>query len=127
MVPWDELDAPAVLTAPFGGKSWRSAPDRRSGSTLVGVPANQQEELPAVEPEVLVEQGVSEVLETSDPVPPAATAVDGVEAAATAASTAGVASAAAAGAGSVAGCCCQMQLELTSSCDPRSPSAYAQC
>ena len=123
MAPWDELDAPAVLTAPFGGKSWRSAPDHHSGSTLVGVPANRQEELPTVEPDVLVEQGVSEVLETSDPVPPAAAAADGVEAA----GTARAASAAAASAGSVAWCCCQVQLEIASSCAPQSHGAYARC
>ena len=76
---------------------------------------------------MLVEQGVSEVLETSDPVPPAAAAVDGVEAAATAASTTGAASAAAAGAGSVAWCCCQVQLEIASSCAPQSPGACARC
>ena len=70
MAPWAELDAPAVLTAPSGGKSWRSAPDRHSGSTLELVPANRQEELPAVEPEVPVVLGVPEVLETSGPVPP---------------------------------------------------------
>ena len=57
MAPWVELGSPAVLPAPSGGKSWRSAPAGRSDSRCEGVlePAVRQEELPAVEPEVLAE------------------------------------------------------------------------
>ena len=77
-------------------------------------PAVRQEELPAGEPEVLaelVERHEPEVLETSDPGPPAAA----VEAGTTAdtAGTAGAAGTAAAAvtAGSGDGCCCRKQLE----------------
>ena len=57
LAPWAELGAPAVSPAPSGGKCWRSAPAGRSDSTLEEVlePAVRQEELPAVEPAVLVE------------------------------------------------------------------------
>jgi hypothetical protein len=88
------LHAPAVLPAPSGGRRWRSAPARRSGSTLAEIqrPAAQKEEwaLPASE---LVEP---EALEASDPVPPAAAEDEAGTAAA--AGTAGVASAAVAAA-----------------------------
>ena len=55
MAPWAELGAPAIPPAPSGGKSWHSAPAGRSESTREEVPAVRQEELPAVEPEVLAE------------------------------------------------------------------------
>ena len=55
MAPWAELGAPTVPPAPSGGKSWRSAPAGHSDSTREEVPAVRQEELPAVEPEVLAE------------------------------------------------------------------------
>ena len=57
LVPWAELGAPAVPPAPYGGKSWHSAPAGRSDSTREEVlePAIRQEELTAVEPEVLAE------------------------------------------------------------------------
>src|SRR6185312_1682694 len=59
VAPWAELGAPAVPPAPSGGKRWRSAPAGRSESRCEGVPepAVRQEELPAVEPEVLVTSG----------------------------------------------------------------------
>jgi hypothetical protein len=46
MTPWAELGAPAVQTAPFGDKRWRSVPARHSDSMPVGVlePAVRQEE-----------------------------------------------------------------------------------
>ena len=99
LAPWAELGAPAVPPAPSGGKSWRSAPAGRSDSTREGVlePAVRQEELPAVEPEVLaelVERHEPEVLETSGPGPPTAAA----------GGTAGAA-------GGEDGCCCRKQLE----------------
>ena len=55
--PWAELGAPAVPPVPSGGKSWHSAPAGRSDSRCEGVPelAVRQEELPAVEPEVLAD------------------------------------------------------------------------
>jgi hypothetical protein len=110
---------------PSGGKRWRSAPARRSGSTLEEVqrPAAQGEEwaLPASE---LVEP---EALEASDPVPPAAAAEDEAETAA-AAGTAGAASAAAtADADSGDECCCPKRMEPSSSSYPQSPGAYARC
>ena len=76
LAPWAELGAPVVPPAPSGGKSWRSAPAGRSDSTREGVlePTVWQEELPAVEPEVLaelVEQHEPEVLEASGPGLPA--------------------------------------------------------
>ena len=57
LAPWAELGAPAVPPALSGGKRWRSAPDCRSDSTREESlePAIRQEELPAVEPEVLAE------------------------------------------------------------------------
>ena len=57
LAPWAELGAPAVPPAHSGGKSWRSAPAGRSDSRCEGVPEPvvRQEELPAVEPEVLAE------------------------------------------------------------------------
>jgi hypothetical protein len=120
------LHAPAVLPAPSEGRRWRSAPARRSGSTLEEVPepAAQEEEwaLPVSE---LVEP---EAPEASDPVPPAAAAED--EAGTTAAaSTAGAASAAAAvvDTGSGDGCCCPKRMEPFSSSYPQSPGAYARC
>ena len=107
LAPWAELGAPAVPPAPSGGKSWCSAPAGRSDSTCEGVLelAVRQEELPAVEPEVLaelVERHKPEVLETSGPGPPAATVEAG-----TAAAAAGTARAA----GVEDGCCCRKQLE----------------
>ena len=74
-----------------------------------------------MEPKVPVELGVSEVLETSGPVPPAA---DVAETATADADTTGAASAAA---GSVVGYCFRMQLESSSSCAPQSPGACARC
>ena len=116
MVPWAELGAPAVPPAPSGGKSWRSAPAGHNDSTREEVLelAVQQEELPAVEPEVLaelVERHEPEVPETSGPTPPAAAIEAGTAAAA--AGTAGAAGTAAAAeaAGSGDGCCCWKQLE----------------
>jgi hypothetical protein len=111
------LHAPVVLPAPSEGRRWRSAPARRSGSTLAEVqrPAAQEEEwaLPAsglVEPEAL---------EASNPVLPAAG--DGEETAA-AAGTAGVASAAAAAVDADIGdeCCCPKRMEPSSSSYPQS-------
>ena len=57
LAPWAELGAPAVPPAPSRGKRWHSAPVGRSESRCEGVPepAIRQEELPAVEPEVLAE------------------------------------------------------------------------
>ena len=85
MVPWVELGAPAVPPAPSGGKSWRSAPAGRSDSTCEEVlePAVRQEELPAVEPEVLAElvEHEPEVLVTSGPDLPAAAVEAGTAAA----------------------------------------------
>ena len=98
MAPWAELGAPAVPPAPSGGKRWRSASAGRSESTCEEVPVVRQEELPAMEPEVLaelVERHEPLVPKTSGPGPPAATAEAG---------TAVVA-------GSGDGCCCQKQLE----------------
>ena len=102
LAPWAELGAPAIPPAPSGGKSWRSAPAGRSDSTCEGVlePAVRQEELPAVEPEVM-----AELVELP------ATAVEAGTAAAAAgtAGAAGTATAVAAGCGD--GCCCRMQQE----------------
>jgi hypothetical protein len=118
------LHAPAVLSAPSVGKRWRSAPARRSGSTLEGVlePAARQEEwaLPASE---LVEP---EALEASDPVLPAAE--DGEDTAA-AAGTARAASAAATAVVADIGdeCCCPTKMEPSSSSYPQSPGAYVRC
>ena len=75
LASWAGLGAPTVPPAPSGGKSWRSAPAGRSDSRCEGVPepAVRQEELPAVEPEVLaelVEQHESEVPVTSGHAPP---------------------------------------------------------
>ena len=76
LAPWAELGAPAVPPAPFGDKSWRSAPAGRSDSRCEGVPepAVRQEELPVVEPEVLAElvEHEPEVPVTSGPDLPAA-------------------------------------------------------
>ena len=76
MAPWAELAAPVVLPAPSGGKSWHSASAGRSDSRREEVPepAVRQEELPAMEPEVLaalVEQYEPEVPVTSGPDLPA--------------------------------------------------------
>ena len=119
MVPWAKLGALAVLPAPFGGKSWRSALAGRSDSTREEVlePAVRQEELPAVEPEVLaklVEHHEPEVPVTSGPDLPAATVEAGtVVAAAGTAEAAGTATAAgtAGAAGGEDGCCCRKQRE----------------
>ena len=109
------MGAPAVPPAPFGGKSWRSAPVGRSDSTREGVlePAVRQEELPSVETEVLaelVERHELEVLETSGPGPPAAVEEGTAAAAAGTAGAVGT-TAAAMAAGSGDGCCCRKQLE----------------
>ena len=111
---WAELGAPAVPHAPSGVNSWCSAPVGRSDSTREEVlePAVRQEELPAVEPQVLaelVERHEPEVLETLGPGPPtAATAgtagTAGEAGTATTTGTAGVA-------GGEDGCCCRKQLE----------------
>ena len=82
VAPWAELGAPAVPPMPSGGKRWRSAPAGRSESTCEEVPAVRQEELPAVEPEVLaelVEQHEMEVPVTSGPDLPAAAVEAGTE------------------------------------------------
>ena len=93
------------------------------------MPTIRQEELPAVEPEVLaelVEQHVAEVPVTSGPDLPA-TAV----AAGTAAASAGEAGTTAAGtAGAARGedkCCCWKQRERSSSSCPASPGAFTSC
>jgi hypothetical protein len=119
------LHAPAVLPAPSGGRRWRSALARHSGSTLEKVqrPAAQEEwALPASE---LVEP---EALEASGPVPPAVAAKDEVKTAA-AAGTAGAASAAAAAVDADSGdeCCFLKRMEPSSSSYPQSPGAYARC
>ena len=117
LAPWAELGAPAVPPAPSGGKSWRSAPAGRSDSTREEVleTAIRQEELPAVEPEVLaelVERQEPEVPITSGPDLPAAAAVEAGTAAAAAGTVevAGTAATAVA-AGSGDGCCYRKQLE----------------
>jgi len=132
LAPWAELGAPAVPPTPSGGKSWHSAPDGRSDSTREESlePAIRQEELPAVEPEVLAElvEHEPEVPVTSGSDLPAA-----VEAgtAAASASTAGEAGTAAAGTAEAAGgedeCCCRKQRGQSSSSCPQSPSACALC
>ena len=117
MVPWAELGAPAVPPAPSGGKCWRSAPAGRSDSRSEGVPepAVREEELPAVEPEVLAElvEHEPEVPVTSGPDLPATAVEVGTAAAST--GTAGEAGTAAAGTAGVAGgedgCCCWKQRE----------------
>ena len=106
MAPWAELGAPVVPPAPSGGKSWRSAPAGRSDSKCEGVPepAVRQEELPAVEPEVLAELGEQhepEVPVTSGPYLPAAAVEAGTGAAS--AGTAGVAGTATAATAGAAG------------------------
>ena len=117
MASWAELGAPAVPPAPSGGKSWCSAPASRSDNTREEVlePAVRQEELPAVEPEVLAElvEHEPEVLVTSGPDLPAA-AVEAGTAAASVGTTgeAGTATAGTAGAaGGEDGCCCRKQRE----------------
>jgi hypothetical protein len=111
MAPWAELGAPAVQTAPYGDKRWRSVPARCSDSTPVGMlePAVRQEEwaLPAAELGEPVEQSVPEMLEAFGPVPPVAAAEDEANTAAVAAGTTGSASTTAAGTRTEAGCCCQ--------------------
>ena len=118
LAPWAELGAPAVPPAPFGGKSWRSAPAGRSDSTHEELlePTVRQEELLAVEPEVLaelVEQYEPEVPVTSGPdLPTAAVEVGTTAASAGTAGEAGIAAAGTAGAaGDEDGCCCWKQLE----------------
>ena len=106
LAPWAELGAPAVPPAHSGGKSWHSAPVGRSDSRREEVPKPTvwQEELPAKEPEVLVELvelHEPEVLVTLGPAPPAA-AVE-ASTAAVAAGTAGEAGTAAATAGAAGG------------------------
>ena len=132
LAPWAELGAPAVLPAPSGGKSWRSAPAGRSKSTREEVPAVRQEELPAMEPEVLaelVERHEPEVLETSDPGPPAAAVEVGIATAS--AGTVGEAGSATTGnaraAGGEDGCCCWKQRGKSSSSYPPSPGTCAPC
>ena len=117
LAPWAELGAPAVPPAPSRGKCWRSAPAGRNDSTHEEVLelAVRQEELPAVEPEVLaelVEQHEPKVPVTSDPDLPAAAVEAGTATAA--AGTAGEADTAAGttgAAGGEEGCCCRKQLE----------------
>ena len=105
LVPWAELDAPAVPPVPSGGKRWRSAPDGRSDSTREESlePAVRQEELPAVEPEVLAElvEHEPEAPVTSGPDLPAAAVEAGTAAAS--AGMAGEAGTAAAGTAEAAG------------------------
>jgi hypothetical protein len=134
MAPWAELGAPAVPTAPYGDRRWRSVPARLSGSTHVGVlePATRQKEqaLPAAELVEPVEQSVPEVLEASGPVPLAAAAAeDGAGTAAGAAGTAGFASGAAAagGTGTKVECCYPTQQEPSSSSCPQSPGVCTRC
>ena len=116
MAPWAELGALPVLPAPSGDKSWRSAPAGRRDSTREEVlePAVRQEELPAVEPEVLAElvEHEPEVPVTSGPDLLAAAVEAGTAAAAAGtAGVAGTAAAAAVAARSGDGCCCRKQLE----------------
>ena len=132
LAPWAKLGAPAVPPAPPGGKCWHSAPAGRSESTREEVLAVRQQELPAVEPEVLaelVEQHEPEVPVTSGPDLPAAAVEAGTAAAS--AGTAGEAGTAAAGTAGVAGgedeCCCRKQRGQSSSSCPPSPGACAQC
>ena len=112
MAPWAELGTPAVPPAHSEGKSWRSALAGRSDSTCEGVlePAVRQEELPAVEPEVLAElvEHEPEVPVTSGPDLPAAAVEAGTGAAY--ASTAGEAGTAEVDGGEDR-CCCRKQLE----------------
>jgi hypothetical protein len=116
------LHAPAVLPAPSEDRRWRSAPARRSGSTLAEVqrPAAQEEwALPASE---LVEP---EALEASDPILPAA---EDEEETVAAAGITGAASTAAAVDADIGGeCCCPTRMEPSSSSYPQSPDAYARC
>ena len=133
LAPWAELGAPAVPPAPSGGKSWRSAPAGRSDSTREEVlePAVRQEELPAMEPEVLAElvEHEPEVPATSGPDLSAAAVEAGTAAAS--AGTAGEAGTAAAGTAEAAKgedeCCCRKQRGQSSSSCPPSPSACAPC
>jgi hypothetical protein len=138
MAPWAELGAPAVPTAPYGDRRWRSVPARQSGSTHVGVlePAARQKEqaLPAAELVEPVEQSVPEVLEASGPVPLAAAVEDEAGTAAVAVGTTGPASgaaataaAAAAGTGTEVECCYPTQQEPSSSSCPQSLGACARC
>ena len=95
---------------PSGGKRWRSAPAGRSESTCEEVlePAVRQEELPAVEPAVPVEQHEPEVPVTSGPDLPAAAVEAGTTAAAAGTAAAGGTAGAA---GGEDGCCYQKQRE----------------
>ena len=130
LAPWAELGAPAVPPAPFGGKSWRSAPAGRSDSKCEGVPepAVRQEELPAVEPEVLVEQHEPEVPVTSGPDLPAVVEAGTAAVSAGTAREAGTTTAGTAGAtGGEDECCCRKQRGQSSSSCPPSPSACAKC
>src|SRR6185312_3706260 len=133
LAPWAELGAPAIPPAPSGGKSWRSATAGHSESRCEGVlePAVRQEELLAVEPEVLaelVEQHEPEVPVTSGPDLPAAAVEAGTAAASD--GTTGEAGTAASTAGAAGGgdeCCCRKQRGQSSSSCPPSPGACAQC
>ena len=130
LAPWAELGFPAVPPAPSGDKSWRSAPAGRSDSRCEGVPerAVWQEELPAVEPEVLVEQYEPEVPVTSGPdLPTAVEAGTAVVASAGTAEEAGTEAGTAGAAGVVGECCCQKQQGQSSSSCPPSPGACARC
>ena len=132
LAPWAELGAPAVPATPSGGKSWRSSPAGRSDSRCEGVPepAVRQEELPAMEPEVLAElvEHEPEMPVTSGPDLPAAVEAGTVAASAGTAGEAGTAAAGTAGAAGVGDeCCCRKQRGQSSSSCPPSPSACAQC
>ena len=136
LAPWAELGAPAVPPAHSGGKSWHSAPVGRSDSRREEVPKPTvwQEELPAKEPEVLVELvelHELEVLVTSGPALPAV-AVEAGTAAATAgtAGEAGIATTGGGTAGAAGGedkCCYRKQRERSSSSCPASPGAFTSC
>ena len=131
LAPWAELGSPAVPPTPSGGKSWHSAPAGRSESRREEVlePAVRQEELPVVEPEVLVEQHEPKVPVTSDPTPPAA-AVEVGTVVASAGTTEEAGTTAAGTAGAARGeheCCCRKQRERSSSSCPPSHGACAPC
>ena len=131
LAPWAELGAPAVPPAPSGGRCWRSAPAGRSYSTREEVlePAVRQEELPAVEPEVLAElvEHEPEVPVTSGPDLPAAIVAGTAAASAGTAGEAITAAGTTEAAGGEDGCCCRKQREQSSSSCPPSPGACALC
>ena len=129
--PWAELGAPAVSPAPSEGKSWHSALAGRSDSRReeVSEPAVRQEELPAMEPAVPVEQHEPEVPVTPGPAPPAA-AVEADTAVVASAGTAEEAGTEAGTAGAAGGedeCCYQKQRERSSSSCPPSHGTCAPC